>query len=81
LSNAVADTFDSFANGAWALSIIQERELVIAMVSGSTAPVKIRKITQLTSMYEWQREPSRQYSPPLWKLYPRRMDFRRAHDN
>jgi LysR family hydrogen peroxide-inducible transcriptional activator len=38
------------------LSIVdpQERELVIAMVSGSTAPVEIRKIAQLASMYEWQ---------------------------
>jgi LysR family hydrogen peroxide-inducible transcriptional activator len=32
----------------------QERELVIATVSGSTTPVEIRKIAQLASMYEWQ---------------------------
>lgn len=31
-----------------------ERELVIATVSGSTAPVEIRKIAQLASVYEWQ---------------------------
>lgn len=31
-----------------------ERELVIATVSGSTAPVEIRKIAQLASKYEWQ---------------------------
>jgi hypothetical protein len=28
--------------------------LVIAMVSGSTTPVEIRKIAQLASRYEWQ---------------------------
>jgi LysR family hydrogen peroxide-inducible transcriptional activator len=32
----------------------QERELVIATVSGSTTPVGIRKIAQLASIYEWQ---------------------------
>jgi hypothetical protein len=32
----------------------QERELVIATVSGSATPVEIRKIAQLASMYEWQ---------------------------
>ena len=31
-----------------------EREVVIAIVSGSTAPVEIRKIAQLASVYEWQ---------------------------
>jgi len=31
-----------------------ERELVIAMVSGSTTPVEMRKIAQLASTYEWK---------------------------
>jgi LysR family transcriptional regulator, hydrogen peroxide-inducible genes activator len=31
-----------------------DRKLVIAMVSGSTTPVEIRKIAQLASRYEWQ---------------------------
>jgi len=30
-----------------------EREIVIATVSGSTAPAEIRKIAQLASRYEW----------------------------
>ena len=30
-----------------------EREIVIATVSGSTAPVEIRKIAQLAARYEW----------------------------
>jgi hypothetical protein len=38
------------------LSIVdaQERELVIATVSGSTTPVEMRKIAQLAARYEWQ---------------------------
>jgi hypothetical protein len=38
------------------LSIVdaQERELVIATVSGAITPVEIRKIAQLASMYEWR---------------------------
>jgi hypothetical protein len=38
------------------LSIVdaQERELVIATISGSITPVEIRKIAQLASKYEWQ---------------------------
>jgi hypothetical protein len=31
-----------------------ERELAIAMVSGSTTPVEMRKIAQLAARYEWQ---------------------------
>ena len=30
-----------------------EREIVIATVSGSTAPVEIRKIAQLAARYDW----------------------------
>jgi DNA-binding transcriptional LysR family regulator len=30
-----------------------EREIVIATVSGSTAPAEIRKIAQLAARYEW----------------------------
>lgn len=33
-----------------------ERELVMATVSGSTAPVEIRKIAQLASRYQWGRD-------------------------
>jgi hypothetical protein len=31
-----------------------EREVVIATVSGSTAPVEIRKVAQLAARHEWQ---------------------------
>jgi LysR family hydrogen peroxide-inducible transcriptional activator len=31
-----------------------ERESVIAMVSGSTTPVEMRKIAQLASRYDWK---------------------------
>jgi hypothetical protein len=32
----------------------QEWKMVIATASSSIAPIKIRKIAQLASMYEWQ---------------------------
>src|SRR5690606_4688085 len=32
---------------------VVEREVVIATVSGSTAPVEIRQIAQLAARYEW----------------------------
>lgn len=31
-----------------------EREVVIVTVSGSTAPVEIRKVAQLAARYEWR---------------------------
>jgi len=32
----------------------QERELVLATVSGSTTPAEMQKIAQLAARYEWQ---------------------------
>ena len=37
------------------------REIVIATVSGSTAPVEIRKVAQLAARYDWSDPPSKRH--------------------
>jgi hypothetical protein len=54
LPNAQAVCLPWLRKGCLSIVDAQERELVIATVSGSTTPVEIWKIAQIASMYKWQ---------------------------